>query len=375
VKQARHSSPEPDQILSDELSRDGFGTIFHTAPCGMLLANGGGCIIAVNERLTDLFGYSEAELIGQPIEMLLPQRFRAGHVAQRDGYAAAPTARAMGQGRDLTGRRKDGVEFPLEIGLSSIAIPTGQVTCASIIDITMRLKSELRLREANAQLEEFTYVASHDLRSPIRGIANLIEMVREDLGEQAGPLVLRNLVRMEERVKSMELLIRDLLTYARAGNQKGKNEPIDLRELVLEVIKMEAPHADFTIILDITDQIFEGPRSPLSTVIRNLLSNAIKHHDRPNGTITIRCALDDAQCTIDVIDDGPGIPECAHARVFRLFQTLSASQRQNSGLGLAMVQRLVERHGGKVQLESNDQDRGAWFRVIWPRFARADRDD
>lgn len=363
-----------DALLSDH-SNLAFRSIFDNAPCGMLLANSDGVIVGCNERLRTMFGYSEEELTDQPIEILLPKRFHNDHVGMRDGYTKAPTPRSMGQGRDLTGQRKDGVEFPLEIGLSSIDTSQGRLNCASIINITDRKRAELRLRAANDQLEEFTYVASHDLRSPIRGIANLIEFIREDFGDQAPQPVQKNLARMGERIDAMEKLIDDLLTYARSGRRTAEVKEIKLRELVDEVLALENPPASIQIIVDVADECFNGARTPFATVLRNLISNAIKHHDRTDGMINISIRLAHDQCVMEVSDDGPGIPEAAQKRVFRLFQTLNASERKGVGLGLALVQRLVSGHGGTIALFSNDDQRGSMFRVRWPRYARTDLDD
>jgi len=368
-------TPLQSDAASSYQSDLAFRSIFNNAPCGMLLADPQGTIVGSNERLQAMFGYSEEELVGQPIEILLPERFHNDHVGLRNGYTTLPTPRSMGQGRDLTGLRKDGVEFPLEIGLSSVDTVQGRFNCASVIDITDRKRSELRLRDAKDQLEEFTYVASHDLRSPIRGIANLIDFIREDYGDKAPKSVQQNLARMGDRINAMEKLVDDLLSYARSGRRTAKVEPIKLRELTDEVLALESPPASLHITTDVTDECFRGARTPFATVLRNLVSNAIKHHDRETGTINISIRLAHDQCVMEVSDDGPGIPESAQKRVFRLFQTLSTSERKGDGLGLALVQRLVIGHGGTIALFSNDDQRGAMFRVRWPRYARTDLDD
>ncbi|MCB2013662.1 MAG: PAS domain-containing sensor histidine kinase [Sphingobium sp.] len=369
------AKPSLRDVSLSQKADQAFRSIFENAPCGMLLVNAQGLITHTNERLCAMFGYSTEELAAQPIEILLPTRFRSDHVGLRDGYTQAPRPRAMGQGRDLTGLRKDGVEFPLEIGLSVIDTAEGRFNCASIIDITDRKRAELRLKEANGQLEEFTYVASHDLRSPIRGIANLIEFIREDYGDSAPATVQKNLARMDERIGAMEKLIEDLLTYARSGRRTAKIEPIVLRDLVDEVLALEPPPAHVHISVDASDESFDGTKVPLATVLRNLISNAIKHHDREEVSITITIRLVHDQCIMEVSDDGPGIPEAAQKRVFRLFQTLNASERKGVGLGLAVVQRLVTGHGGAITLLSSDDQRGSTFRVRWPRYARTDLDD
>lgn len=375
-----YMAPMPgSEPLDDDIELDryegAFRSVFETAPYGMLLIDDAGRIVAVNERASAMFGYPAPDLLGEGVEKLLPHRFRAGHAALMKGYKAAPSVRAMGKGRDLTGRRSDGIEFPLEIGLSSILTPHGRVTCVSIVDITDRKRDELRLREVNAQLEEFTYVASHDLRSPIRGIANLIGFIREDYGDAAPPDVIRNLARMDDRVDAIEKLIGDLLTYARAGRGSAKIEQIVLGDLVDEIVAMESVPAGMSVTTDLTEEPLEGARVALMTVIRNLVSNAVKHHDLEEGHIAIRAHLKGSECLIEVQDDGPGIPVAAQQRVFRLFQTLNASERKGVGLGLAVVQRLVDRHGGKVGVDSRDGERGTVFRVSWPRYPRTDLDD
>lgn len=351
-----------------------FRALFDSSPCGLILLDEAGRIVVVNQRLQDIFDYSAEELLGQPVEILLPHRDRAQHVGLRDGFIKAPAVRPMGLGRDLSGRRKDGMEIPVEIALTYVDLPQGRMTCALVIDITLRKRAELRLREANVQLEEFTHVASHDLRSPLRGIANLIEFIEEDYGDSAPPEVRRNLARMAERIGAMEQLIDDLLTYARAGRRTVKTEAVDMHALVAEVVAMEAPQPGLRIETDVDVEIFDGVRTPISTVLRNLVSNAIKHHDRDEKNISIRARAQGDMCVIDVRDDGPGIAVAAQARAFRLFQTVSSTGRSNSGLGLAVAKRLVEAHGGEIELISDDGQRGCHFRVYWPRFARSDRD-
>lgn len=353
----------------------GLRSALEAAPFGMLLVDGEGQIALANASLCRTFGYTPAELVGEPLEVLLPQRAQAEHVAMRDRYLREPRPRTMGSGRDLTGRRKDGVEVPVEIGLSHVHTAAGKMALAAVVDISQRKRAELMLREANAQLEEFTYVSSHDLRSPVRGILSLIDFIQEDFGETAPPAVVSNLVRMRERAKRMERLIEDLLSYARAGKRSARVSCIEPMLLFEEITKLQPPSPGMQLELDVRAEAFDGSATPLTTVLRNLYSNALKHHDRSEGTICLR-ALDagDYVC-FDVTDDGPGIPESVQARMFRLFQTLTASERQGSGLGLAVSKRLVEVHGGRIQLLSKDGQRGTTFRVHWPRYMRSDLDE
>ena len=346
-----------------------FRSIVEAAPYGMLMINEEGTILLANPYVTRVFGYTQHELLGRSVELLVPQRYRGHHVAQRQAYGRAPTWRVMGANRDLTGQHKDGSEFPVEIGLSPVVWNGRTVSLAAVVDITQRKGLELELREANAHLEEFTYVASHDLKSPLRGISDLVEWVIEDLGN-ASPETKRNLERIQTRVARMERLIQDLLAYARARDTSTALAPIDPSQFVQDIVDLENIPAGFEVDIQISAGPFKAARTPLETVVRNLLSNALKHHDRTSGQIAIRMKDDDSYCHIEVSDDGPGIPSRSQERVFKLFQTVSAAERGGTGIGLALTKRLVESHGGKIRLESDDHARGSTFHVWWPRFER-----
>ena len=344
---------------------DSFHAMVEAAPNGMLMTNDKGEITMANQSICSMFGYQKAELLGKPIEVLLPERHRVDHVPKRDGFSASPSKRTMGVGRDVTGLRKDGRELPLEIGLSSIITEDGRMALAAVVDITMRKRAELQLREANAQLEEFTYVSSHDLRAPIRGIMTLLEWIKEDLGAAVSDSVTNNMDRMATRLARMDQLIGDLLTYARSGRRSVTVERVDLEGLVTEIAELEPAPEGMKLSLDLHGQSIEGPRTPLQTVLRNLYSNAIKHHDKPNGQIAIEARESGGYCVISVIDDGPGIPESAQARVFHLFQTLTSTERKGSGLGLYIAKEWTKAMGGEIWLKS-ELNKGSTFFVAVP---------
>lgn len=352
-----------------------FWPMFESAPSGLLILTQDGRIRTANNRLLSMFGYSRDEIVGHPMEMLLPIRSRAGHVGRRSEYVRHPTARPMGQGRDVTGLRSDGIEFPLEIGLNVIEAAGERIVIATVLDITERKRTEIQLREAKARLEEFSYVASHDLRSPIRGIANLIEFLREDLGDDARPELLRHVDRMTQRVEAAEKLITDLLAYARAGKREMVSDTVSLAKLVPWIVELEGFPKGFKVEMDLPENTFSGSETAIAMVIRNLISNAVKHHDRDEGIVRVRASFEHDWVIVEVSDDGPGIPESAQDRVWRLFQRLNPGKGDGSGLGLALVRRLVEGNGGAISLDSVDGKRGTTFRVQWPRYVRADQND
>ena len=348
----------------------GFRNVVEAAPYGMLMTDAEGRIVLCNAHIERMFGYGRAELLGQSLEMLLPQRYRTAHVQYRDNYRAAPSLREMGAGRDLMALHKDGREFPVEIGLNPVPGETGTTVLAAVIDITQRKQMELELRQANANLEEFTYVASHDLKSPMRGIADLVDWISEDLGDNKPPEVQHNLERVAIRVKRLEKIIEDLLAYARAGRASAALETVDPQALIDGILETEPAPAGFEVAVSVRAGSFKAAKTPLETVLRNLVSNAIKHHDREQGRIAIDIEEADLYCVFAVSDDGPGIPVRAQGRIFHMFQTLSAAERAGSGIGLALSKRLVETHGGRITLDSRDGERGSVFRIFWPRFER-----
>ncbi|HTF94491.1 MAG TPA: PAS domain-containing sensor histidine kinase [Cellvibrio sp.] len=352
-----------------------FSKVIDASPYGQLLVDERGIIQMINPSLLKLFGYAKEELLGKSMDILLPERYREGHKKLREGYVQKPSLRPMGLGRDLTGRHKSGTEIPLEIGLSPVESDTGNMTLAVVTDISERKRLELNLKQANAHLEEFTYVASHDLKSPLRGISDLVEWIHEDLAGSAPESVNKNIERIRLRISRMERLIEDLLLYARAGKRAKESTIIDVAALIHGIIEMHPIPAHFEINQEISIKEIIAAKIPLETVLRNLFSNALKHHNGVNPHITITAEASGSYCLFKVIDNGPGIPKNAQERVFRLFQTLSNNEKTGSGIGLALAKRLTESHGGQIELISNTDNTGCSFHVWWPRFARKDIDE
>ena len=364
--------------------QDRFQLIVESSPYGMLMVGPGGKIGMLNQQSERLFGYTREELIGQPMECLLPERFRAAHPQQRDSFMASPSVRSMAMGRNLLARRKDGSEFPVEIGLNPIETEDGSMVLATIVDVSERQAAEQALKEShehlvrhsqalersNKELDTFAYVASHDLKSPLRGIDQLATWISEDLGEDLSPET-QNYVRlMRVRVNRMEHLLNDLLAYSRVGRQEYQLVEVDTRVLAQDIFSMLS-HPE-TIRLDVREPMptFVTLRVPLELVLRNLINNAIKHHDKPQGTITVSAQkVDDDMFAFEVADDGPGIPVVHQERVFGIFQTLRPRDDvEGSGMGLAIVKKAVENFGGTITLTS-DGIHGSRFKFTWPNEA------
>lgn len=249
-------------------------------------------------------------------------------------------------------------------------------------EVRERMAAELRLAEqaahlertarelarSNQDLERFASVAAHDLRSPLRGIHNLSRWLEEDLGEHLQGESKENMQLLQARVKRMEDLLESLLTYARSTRGGHASEELRLSELVREEWDLLHPPEGFELELAPDLPRIHSPRAPLAQVFRNLLGNALKHHDRRQGTISVRARrLDETRWEFEVADDGPGIPASMHEHVFGLFKRLQSRDKvEGAGMGLALVKRLVERAGGTVAIVPGDSPRGTTFRLTWP---------
>ncbi|MGI0494095.1 PAS domain S-box protein [Alkalinema pantanalense CENA528] len=228
--------------------------------------------------------------------------------------------------------------------------------------------AQQRLRERNQELDQFVYIASHDLKAPLRAIANLSEWIEDDLVGQIPEDNQQQLQLLRQRVQRMDALIDGLLRYSRVGRQDLEIEPVDVAELVQEVVDSLAPPPEFKITITSVMPTLRSKRLLLHQVFANLMSNAIKHHDRPDGQITISCQLqDDRYYQFTIADDGPGIPETEHERIFGIFQTLQSDHStDNTGIGLALVKKIVEAEGGQIGVHCA-LSRGCQFTFTWPQ--------
>ena len=239
-------------------------------------------------------------------------------------------------------------------------------------DISERRQAEEQIRRfaaelerSNKELDQFAYSASHDLKAPLRAIDNLARWMAEDAGAVLPEQTRADLALMQQRIARMERLLDDLLAYSRVGRVSLKPETIDLGSLVREVIALLSPPETFTF------QLGDFPtlttyKAPLEQVFRNLIGNAIKHHDRLDGRVEISAREEGSCVEFTVRDDGPGIPPEFHEQIFQMFQTLKPRDEvEGSGMGLALVRKLVENQGGTIHLESRPGE-GSAFRFVWP---------
>jgi len=368
--------------------------IFNSVNFSKIATDAKGVIQIFNVGAERMLGYSAADVtdkvtpadISDPSELIARAKTLSNEYSTNisPGFEALvfKASRGIEDIYELTYIRKDGTQFPAVVSVTALRDAAERIIGYLLIgtDNTVRKRladeverhrhhQEVETRRTNADLQEFTYVASHDLRSPLRGIADLVEWITEDLGVDPPGDVKRNLDRVGQRIVRMERLIDDLLSYARAGHAATQRSLVDLDAMVRGILEIQPVPPAFRVELAIGVGPFQAIAAPLETALRNLLGNAIKHHDGVGGRLRVEARRDGYYCEISVVDDGPGVPPQACERIFKLFQTLNVTERSNGGIGLALTKRLIEVHGGRIELITPvAAGRGACFRFWWPMF-------
>jgi signal transduction histidine kinase len=282
--------------------------------------------------------------------------------------------------RDLTGRREAEVQarkLAAEEAAHAEAARRADELAAALDESNRAREAADRAvaetMEAYRELDQFAYAASHDLKAPLRGVANIAQWIEEDLGSQLNAQTGEHIRLLLGRVHRMEALIDGILAYSRAGRTPRQPETVDTGKLVHSIIDLLSPPDSAKIEIAPGMPEITTERLPLEQVLMNLISNAIKHGHTDRPAVAIRVAARDVGEVIEftVTDDGPGIAPEYHERVWEIFQTLASRDKvEGTGVGLALVKKIVERRGGRVSLES-EPGRGATFRVLWPKQALA----
>ncbi len=321
-------------------------------------------IVAHNTQFTDLLGTGSAELSIDTVSARLDAESRQNFekLLRRDPGEDDDDDRfvaAVGE--------EDYREFRIRRNVSGL---TGQDQLLVVRDVTAPFRNEQELRRAKADLEQFAYVASHDLKSPLRGISNLASWIRDDLDEQFTEQTSEYFELLQGRITRMETLLQDLLDYSRAGRKKASVATVPVDELLEDVVDLVSPPAGFDVQVQAPHVEITTTPTPLRTCVQNLVQNVFKHHDKKEGRILVAAAIDveTGDLVIEVVDDGPGIAPKFHEKIFAVFETLRPRDEvEGSGIGLALVRRLVHEVGGQIEVESPLEDgRGTCFRMSWP---------
>ncbi|MEL7351331.1 MAG: PAS domain S-box protein [Cyanobacteria bacterium P01_A01_bin.116] len=376
---------QSEAIRQDQAAQ--LSTLFDQAAVGIARLSPEGQWIQVNQRLCDMLDYS--------MPALLKKNFReVSHPDDADADSEAYEQLASGGRSQVSFEKRyckrTGEVVWAYVTASAVRDADGELQyfVVTIQDITQRKIATLdlvkqknnllavnimltdtmsALKQRNQELDQFAYVTSHDLKAPLRAIANLATWIEEDIGSDLPPENAEQFELLKSRVHRMERLINGLLEYSRIGRSHQSHERVDVSELLAEVIDFLGPLNKFSIEVAPGMPVLEAKRAPLMQIFSNLIGNAIKYHDRADGHVQVSVRDEGAFYEFAVADDGPGIAPNYHEKVFTIFQTLQARDEvESTGIGLSIVKKAVTAEGGEVSLASALGE-GATFRFTWPK--------
>jgi PAS domain S-box-containing protein len=383
-----------------------FETLFESAPDAILLVGPAGTIARVNARTERVFGCERGELIGRPIEALVPERFHQRHEHHREGYVASPRTRPMGEGLALFGCRPDGSEFPVEIALAPVVTGGGRFVLCIVRDVTRRHEVEAALQKAHADLERrvaertaelseanrrlveeqakliqaeklssiglLASGVAHEINNPLSGVMGLIKALEEE--QLPEPQRAEFFEAAREGLERMRMTVQSLLNFAR--RQTPARETLDVAETTLACIRLVSPAArrkSVHIALEVRagEALVHADRSQFMQAVLNVLMNAI--HAAPSGTtvrVTSRAA--GKHVAIQIEDEGPGIPEAIRGRVTDPFFT-TKPEGEGTGLGLAVTLGILRAHAGELAIADREGG-GTRITLSFPAGATGDGD-
>lgn len=357
-----------------------FRGLLDSTPDGMIIVDETGTITLVNAQAEQMFGHKREDMIGEKIEILIPNRYTPQHRGHREGFFAAPKNRSMGSGVELFAKRANGDEFPVEISLSPIETEDGRLVAAAVRDVTERKAAEAESQAAQeqaaklAQLQEldqfrtrFINAAAHELNTPLTPIAATLKVlsITKDPAAQSSSMEI-----LERSFKRLSQLVSDLLDAARfqSGNLKLTKANVDASKMLHETVSefgAIASEQGVELITDIPDGLVVNcDRTRVMQVAYNLLSNALKFTAK--GSVTVSAGADES-FWFEVKDTGLGMDEEQLARLFEPFSRVHNTEIPGTGLGLYISQGFIETHGGRITATSDGPGTGATFRVSLPR--------
>lgn len=358
-------------------SEDRFRSTFEQAAVGIAHIGLEGEWLRVNQKLCDIVGYSESELLSMTFQSITHSDDLPTNLSHIQELLEGKIQNYTMEKRYIH-KLGHTVWANITVSLRRNTLGTPRYLISAIEDINARKDTEFFLQAQaielaettalvklrNQELDRFSYIVSHDLKAPLRAISNLSGWIQEDLSETDDSDIQKNLELMKSRVSRMEKMIDSLLRYARLGRSDANIETFSIEDLLIEIVDSLDIPSSFKVNLPSISSPITTDRVLLSQVLTNLISNAYKHHHRADGNIQVTAQAHAEVWELSVGDDGPGIALEDHDRVFEIFQTLSSSDEKNTGIGLSIVQRIVKAQGGDITIESQ-LGVGTTFRLIW----------
>lgn len=356
---------EAERRVADEAAR--LQAVTNTVLDGLITIDDHGLIQTFNPAATRIFGYTETEVVGHNVNMLMPDPYRAEHDGYLGHYLSGGAARVIGIGREVSGRRKNGTVFPMELGVNEMQANGARSFVGTVRDISERKAADAaihdfidKLTRSNQELDDFAYIASHDLKEPIRGLSNNARFLHEDYTDAVDDTGKRRLNRMVYLCQRMEALVDDLLYFSRLSRQELAIQSVDLNAVIRDIeLMMEATlvERNVEIVLPAPLPVVTCDVPRVTELFRNLIGNAVKYNDKPRKRVEIGVSeIDEARQApvFYVRDNGIGIDARFFSDIFRIFKRLNEEDDtvKGTGVGLTFVKKIVERHSGRIWLES-----------------------
>jgi PAS domain S-box-containing protein len=335
-----------------------------------------GIILSFNRAAEKIFGYPANEVLSRKVNMLMPEPYQSEHDHYIHNYLTTGMPKIIGIGREVVGRRKDGVVFPMELAVSEARVGEQRIFTGIIRDISERRRAEqerehliAELEAKAAEMERFTYTVSHDLKSPLITIRGFLGLLEKDMAASDAKRLKEDITHIQEAVRRMQMLLDELLTLSRIGRLSNPPREIAMSELAREAVEqVEGQIAERGVRVVIAPDLphVRGDYPRLLEVMQNLVDNAVKFiGDQPEPLVEIGVRDGEKEPVFFVRDNGVGIDPRYHQKIFGLFERLSADT-EGTGIGLALVKRIVEVHGGRIWVES-EADQGTAFCFTLPQ--------
>ncbi len=346
-------------------------TIMDNAVDGIITINEHGQVETYNQACEVIFGFTANEVIGQNVKILMPEPYHGEHDEYLGNYHRTGEKKIIGIGREVEGRRKDGSTFPIDLSVSQVTVQ-GRILYSGIVrEVSERKAAEDKLRSANAELEEFAYRTSHDLRSPLASSLGLLKIVDKNIHDQKPSVALRALTQVQGSLQDLDQRVDDILTLTKAKYGQEESRAVDVAAVV-ETCLEKFGHMENFENLDIQtsfcgQDLVETKASRFSLILENLISNAIKYQklEGPQAFVRVTTQLDgQGRYVVEVLDNGIGIPEDQREHLFSMFKRFHPQVSFGSGLGHYMVKKSAEMIGAEIEYDA--QGEGSLFRLVLP---------